>query len=179
MKMIVWITTLFSACGALASTNAAPLAAGSPAPAFAAVGSNGQTNRLADFRGKWVVLYFYPKAFTPGCTAESCSLRDGYADIQALGAVILGVSLDSVEKIKKFKDEYHLPFELLSDADKAISRAYESLALGGLFAKRRTFIIDPEGKIAYLFENVNVKQHDAEVKAELQKIQAQRAQTKP
>ncbi len=143
---------------------------GEPAPDFEAPATNDQTIKLGDFRGKWVVLYFYPKAFTPGCTKEACALRDAYKEIQQLGAVILGVSLDDVDTLKRFKEEYHLPFELVSDADKSISKAYGVLGFGGLYAKRVTFIIDPEGKVAHVFEKVNAAEHDREVLEVLQKV---------
>jgi len=143
---------------------------GAPAPAFEAPATNDQTIRLSDLRGKWVVLYFYPKAFTPGCTKESCALRDSYKEIQQLGAVILGVSLDDIETQKRFKEEYKLPFELLSDRDKEISRAYGVLGMGGLYAKRVTFIIDPEGRIAYIFDKVDAANHDEEVKEVLSQL---------
>ena len=148
------------------------VAVGSPAPAFAAVGTNDRTNRLADLKGKWVVLYFYPKAFTPGCTTEACSLRDGYAEIQKTGATILGVSLDPVARLKEFKQSYQLPFDLLSDADKSVSQSYHVLAFGGLFAERRTFIINPDGAIAYVFESVNTRSHDRQVTEVLKSLQA-------
>ena len=169
-RLILLLSSLVAtATAATASTN---VVVGAMAPEFAAVDSAGVTNKLTALRGKWVVLYFYPRSFTPGCTAEACSLRDGFTTIQELGAVILGVSLDGVEKQAKFKEEYHLPFAILSDADKTVSRAYDCLAIGGLFAKRRTFIINPEGRIAYIFENVKTATHDQEVLAELKALQA-------
>ena len=170
-----WIAlgvVLFGAAGvAAAQATNDMLAVGSPAPEFAAVGTNDRTNRLADLKGKWVVLYFYPKAFTPGCTSEACSLRDGYADIQKTGATILGVSLDPVARLKEFKQSYELPFDLLSDADKSVSRAYHVLAFGRLFAERRTFIINPDGNIAHVFEAVNTRSHDRQVVDVLKTLQ--------
>ena len=114
--IVLGVVLVGTVVAAAQSTNDT-LAIGLPAPAFAADGTNDRTNRLADFKGKWVVLYFYPKAFTPGCTSEACSLRDGYAEIQKTGAVIFGVSLDPVARLKEFKQSYQLPFDLLSDAD--------------------------------------------------------------
>ena len=169
MKSLILLLSSLVATTAAASTN---VVVGALAPDFAAVDSTGTTNTLTALRGKWVVLYFYPRSFTPGCTAEACSLRDGFKAIQDLGAVILGVSLDSVEKQAKFKAEYHLPFVILSDTDKAVSRAYDSLALGGLFAKRRTFIINPEGRIVHVFDNVKTAAHDQEVLAVLKALKA-------
>jgi len=179
MKLTLVLALLCSSLTVLAATNAVPLVVGAPAPGFTAVDSSGQTNRLADFRGKWVVLYFYPKAFTPGCTSEACSLRDGYSAIQDVGAVVLGVSLDPVSRLQEFKEKYRLPFELLSDEDKSIARAYESLAFGGLYAKRRTFIIDPDGKIAQIIDKVNVKAHDSQVRNALQMLEGARKTSVP
>ncbi len=144
--------------------------AGDPAPDFEAPATNDQLIKLSDFRGKWVVLYFYPKAFTPGCTKEACALRDAYKEIQGLGAVILGVSLDDVDILKRFKAEYQLPFELISDKDKSISRAYGVLGFGGKYAKRITFLINPEGVVAHVFKKVNAAEHDREVLEVLQKL---------
>ena len=144
---------------------------GQPAPDFKAPSTTGQAASLADYAGKWLVLYFYPKSFTPGCTKESCSLRDGFADIQALGATILGVSVDKLETQDKFKAEHKLPFELLSDADGAVAKAYGVLGLGGFMAKRVTFIINPEGKLAQVLDSVNTGDHDAQVADALRALQ--------
>nr|BCX01007.1 MAG: peroxiredoxin [Bacteroidota bacterium] len=146
---------------------------GDPAPDFEAPATNGKTIRLSALKGKWVVLYFYPKAFTPGCTAQSCSLRDGYAEIEKFGAVVLGVSLDDLETQKRFKAEHRLPFELISDADKKIARAYGVLAPMGLFAQRKTFVIDPQGRIAYIFEKVDTARHEQEVRQVLAQLTGQ------
>lgn len=148
-----------------------PLKLGEKAPDFAAPDSSGKTVHLKDFLGKWVILYFYPKAFTPGCTQESCALRDGYSPLQKKGAVLLGVSLDSVETQKKFREKYQLPFELLSDEKKEISKQYGTLALLGLMTARKTFVIDPQGKIAHIFESVDTKKHDQEVLQVLEALQ--------
>ena len=142
------------------------------APDFSAASTGGGTVKLSDFKGKWVVLYFYPKAFTPGCTKETCSLRDGHAELAGLDAVVLGVSLDGLEKQKEFKAKYEAPFELIADSDKKVSEAYGVLAPMRLFAERRTFIISPEGKIAHIFEKVDVANHAAEVKAVPLKLRA-------
>ena len=159
------------AATAWGQSNAVALAVGGAAPEFAAVGTNGRTNCLADLKGTWVVLYFYPKAFTPGCTAEACSLRDGYTDLQKRGAVILGVSLDGLDKLNQFKEAYHLPFDLLSDRDKAISTAYHTLGFGGVVAERRTFVISPAGVIAHVFDTVSPRTHDKDVLAVLERLQ--------
>lgn len=162
--------TLMLLSALLFSPAAVPVV-GQPAPAFQAPATDGTIVRLSDLKGKWVVLYFYPKAFTPGCTAEACALRDGFTKLQEMGAVIYGVSFDDLEKLKKFKAEYKLPFDLLSDGDKTMAKAYDSVALAGLTAARKTFIIDPEGNLAYIFEKVATKTHDREVYDVLMKLQ--------
>lgn len=169
--VVVAVTVAVAGIAVAQSTNQS-LAIGAEAPAFAVPGTNDRTNRLEDFKGRWLVLYFYPKAFTPGCTSESCSLRDGHGELVKAGATVLGVSLDSVARLKEFKQSYNLPFDLLSDADKAMSRTYRTLGFGGLFAERRTFVINPDGRIAHVFEQVNVRSHDRQVAEVLQRLQA-------
>lgn len=139
------------------------LSIGNPAPSFQADSTSGKKISLKDYKGKWLVLYFYPRAFTPGCTKESCALRDSFQDIKILGAQILGISLDKIETQIKFKQKYNLPFELLSDNDKNISKSYETLGFFGLYAKRKTFIINPKGTIAQIFDQVSVARHDEQV----------------
>ena len=145
---------------------------GQPAPDFKAPSTTGQATSLADYSGKWLVLYFYPKSFTPGCTTQTCSLRDGFKDIQALGATILGVSMDSLETQEKFKAEHRLPFDLLSDDDGVVAKAYDVVAFGGFMAKRLTFIISPEGKVAHIVDSVKTGDHDAQVLELLRTLQA-------
>jgi len=139
------------------------LQVGHPAPDFTAPATDNKTVTLSALRGQWVVLYFYPKANTPGCTKEACSLRDGYLKLQQQGVVILGASLDTIDAQKSFKEKHSLPFDLLSDADKKIARAYGVLAPGGLFTRRETFIIDPKGNLARVLDKVDVAKHDAEI----------------
>jgi len=145
---------------------------GDPVPDVSAPSTSGKDVKLSDLKGSWVVLFFYPKAFTPGCTAESCSLRDGYAEIDKLGAKILGVSLDNLPTQIDFKAKYHMPFDLLSDSKKEVAKAFDALGLAGLMAQRKTFIINPEGKIAHIFDKVNTGAHDEEVAAVLKDLQA-------
>ena len=155
--------TLLLICLMLLSTQTQSQTAGQTAPDFSANSTNGKMISLRDLKGQWVVLYFYPKAFTPGCTKESCALRDSFKEIEKTGAVILGVSLDDIATQIKFKEKYHLPFELLSDVNKKISQSYNTLGLFGLYAKRITFIISPEGKIAHVFDKVQSASHDQQV----------------
>lgn len=156
---------------ALAATTAPALQPGDAAPDFRAASTAGSELSLADFAGSWLVLYFYPKSFTPGCTAEACSLRDGYAAIQETGARILGVSVDKLETQLKFKAEHRLPFDLLADSDAVVARAYGASMLMGKMARRVTFILSPDGRIARVIEDVKSAQHDAQVLAALRELQ--------
>ena len=148
------------------------LQVGDPVPNISAPSTSGKDVKISDLKGSWVVLYFYPKAFTPGCTAESCSLRDGYSEIQKLGAKILGVSLDNLPTQIDFKAKYHMPFDLLSDSKKEVAKAFDSLGIAGIMAQRKTFIINPEGKIALIFDKVNTGGHDEEVAEALKQLQS-------
>ena len=149
------------------------LQGGDVAPEFALVDQNRKTHRLSDYSGKWVVLYFYPKDDTPGCTKEACNFRDDIFKIRALNAEVLGVSLDSVESHDEFVKKYNLPFPLLSDADKDAAVKYNCLTKFGPFevAKRNTFIINPEGKLARIYRQVDPKSHSAQVIADLTVLQ--------
>lgn len=144
---------------------------GAVAPDFTlATHTSSDPIHLSDYRGKSaVVLYFYPKDDTPGCTTESCSFRDLNADFEAAGATILGISLDDVESHGKFAEKFHLPFPLLADTDHAISDAYGVYKEKNLYGKksmgieRTTFVIDKEGKIAKVYPRVKVDQHGESV----------------
>lgn len=136
------------------------LQVGDPAPDFSALTDTGETVRLSDFRGKRVVLYFYPKDDTPGCTKQACSFRDSYAEIQERNAVVLGVSPDGQKAHQKFKTKYDLPFTLLVDEDHAISEAYGVWVEKSMYGKkymgvaRSHFVIDGEGKLVGVSYNV-------------------------
>jgi len=144
---------------------------GETAPSFEGLTSDGSKLYLKDFIGKKnVVLYFYPKDDTLGCTKEACSFRDNIKSLKDLDAEIVGVSLDSVDSHKKFKEKYHLPFMLLSDKDKRIATAYGVLKETGTSASRVTFIIDKKGKIAKIFPKVDVNVHTEEVAAALKEL---------
>jgi peroxiredoxin Q/BCP len=164
-------TLLFTILGLFVS-KAWALQVGDAVPDVSAPSTSGKELKFSELKGSWIVLYFYPKAFTPGCTAESCSLRDGASEIQKLGAVILGVSLDNLPTQIDFKAKYHLPFDLLSDTKKEVAKAFDSLGLAGMMAQRKTFIINPDGKIAWIFDKVNTGSHDKEVADVLKKLQA-------
>jgi peroxiredoxin Q/BCP len=140
------------------------LKVGDIAPDFSLTDEHGRPVSLKDFLGKKpVVLYFYPKDFTSGCTTEACSFRDDYKNYEQKGAVVIGVSLDSVRSHERFSERYNLPFPILSDNRKTVAKAYGVLGTGGFLAKRVTFIIDKEGKIAAVFPKVDVKRHSQEV----------------
>jgi thioredoxin-dependent peroxiredoxin len=140
--------------------SSSPLQVGDPAPDFTLSDQNGKSIHLAELRGKRVVLYFYPKADTPGCTKEACSFRD--APLFAADVVVLGVSKDTVAAQKKFADKLKLGFSLLADADGAVIKAYGVDGLLG-YAKRRTFLVDSKGRIGKSLDNVNAAVHAAEV----------------
>jgi peroxiredoxin Q/BCP len=144
---------------------------GDTAPDFSLVDEHGLPVSLKDYLGKkTVVLYFYPKDFTPGCTTEACSFRDDHKLYQDKGAVVIGVSLDSVESHLKFSEKYDLPFAILSDRNKEAAKAYGALGIGGLLTKRVTFIIDKNGKITHIFPKVDVQHHSEEVLKALQEL---------
>jgi peroxiredoxin Q/BCP len=144
---------------------------GDPAPNFTVPTSGGTTISLSDFRGKFVVLYFYPKDNTPGCNKEACGFRDAFGEIQKQNTVILGVSTDSVKSHDKFAQKFRLPFTLVSDEDKSIAKSYgvygEKSFLGRLFlgTRRTTFLIGPDGTIRKIWPKVKVTSHAEEVLA--------------
>ena len=139
------------------------LAVGTVAPNFTVKDTNGNTVQLSDFKGKTVVLYFYPKDDTPGCTKEAQGFRDSYPEYQGKDMVVLGVSTDDEASHKKFTEKYGLPFKLLADVDGAITKAYD--VDGGGYAKRVTYIIDGEGKISQVFDKVNTTSHAQDILA--------------
>ena len=145
------------------------LQAGDMAPDFTSTDQDGNEIKLSDFKGKKVVLYFYPKDNTPGCTAESCNLRDNYDELLKQGYVVLGVSTDSEKSHKKFVDKYELPFPLVADTDKSVHEAFGTWGEKSMYGKtymgtyRTTFVIDEEGKIAEVIEKVKTKDHTAQI----------------
>ncbi len=143
------------------------------APDFTLQDENGNEISLKSLRGKVVVLYFYPRADTPGCTVEACEFRDTYKQMQKTGAVLLGISPDTPKAQKKFQDKFKLPFTLLADADKKVAIAFDVLKEKNMYGKkvmgvvRTTFIIGPDGKIQHIFPKVKPEGHAAEVLAYL------------
>ena len=144
---------------------------GDKAPAFVANDQNGLPVSLKDFKGKKVVLYFYPKDDTPGCTAQACNLRDNFSALTNKGIVVLGVSVDEVKKHKKFEDKYKLPFTLVADEEKTIVADYglwgEKKFMGKTYmgTSRVTILIDEKGKIVHIIEKVDTKNHTDQILA--------------
>src|ERR1700747_3541310 len=151
------------------SKSSGDLKVGQKAPDFTAMNDKGEKVKLSDLKGKKVVLYFYPKDDTPGCTKEACAFRDGIAEIKKRGAAVIGVSVDSVESHKKFINKFDLNFPLLADTDKKMVEAYKTWKEKSMYGKkymgieRTTFIIDEQGKIAHIFPKVKVQEHYDEV----------------
>lgn len=139
------------------------LTEGDRAPTFELSDHRGETTQLSDYRGQRVVLYFYPKADTSGCTKEACSFRDAHDELEEKGLVVLGVSTDSVEDLEAFAEKYGLPFRLLSDPDGEVARRYDSLSPGRNVAQRNTFVLDEEGRIAAVYEGVSPEGHAEEI----------------
>jgi peroxiredoxin Q/BCP len=161
-----------------AALAADPPAVGSAAPAFKLQDQTGKTHALSDYKGKWVVLYFYPKDNTPGCTTQACEFRDNIFAYRELGAVILGISVDDVASHKAFSDQHSLPFPILADSDKSATTAYGTLKeyVGiAKMARRDTFIIDPQGRIAKHYQDVKPAGHSEIVLADLKQLVAQAA----
>ncbi len=151
-----------------------------PAPDFSLPDQDGKTHKLADYRGKWLVIYFYPKDETPGCTAEACSFRDEYKYIQDQGAEIVGISRDSVKSHKKFATKYQLNFPLLSDESAEVIKAYNAWGERSMFGKafvgiiRSTYIINPDGQIVKEYPKVIPKDHGIQIGMDLQELQAKK-----
>ena len=147
---------------------------GDPAPEFEVLDDQGRAVHLSDFKGKNIVLYFYPRADTPGCTKEACAFRDDYSAYDKAGVTILGVSPDSVKDQAKFKQKYDLPFSLLADEDHSISSTYGVWGLKKFMGReyegvfRTTFLIDGQGVIRQIFEKVKPAQHSQEILAALE-----------
>lgn len=160
---------------------AEPPAVGAAAPEFRLQDQTGKWHTLKDYRGKWVVLYFYPKDNTPGCTTQACEFRDNIFAYREIGAVILGVSVDDVASHKAFSEEHNLPFPILADSEKKTATAYGTLTkyLGiAELARRDTFIVDPQGRVAKHFMKVDPKGHSELVLSELKQLVAMAAPAK-
>ncbi|MGB4811868.1 MAG: peroxiredoxin [Methylophilaceae bacterium] len=147
---------------------------GSNAPAFRLNDAKGQPHELSNYAGQYVVLYFYPKDDTPGCTKEACQFRDDLAQIEKLGAKVVGISVDDSDSHAKFAQKYHLSFPLLADTDGKVANNYGALSnfLVIKIAKRYTFLIDPQGKIAKIYTKVDTSKHSQEIIDDIKKLQA-------
>lgn len=147
------------------------------APTFTLSDQNGDKHKLTDYIGKWVLLYFYPKDDTPGCTTESCSFRDNLPKFGKLNAKVFGISTDSVISHKKFADKYKLPFTLLADEEKKVVEKYGVWAEKSMYGRkyfgtlRTSFLVDPTGKIVRIYEKVKPAEHVAQVIANLKELQ--------
>jgi len=156
------------ALGQLSTFAAGMPKAGDSAPDFSAAASDGTTVHLKDYIGKGnIILYFYPKDDTPGCTKEACSIRDNFDALKGLDATVFGVSFDSVDSHKNFIAKYKLPFVLLADTDKSVAKLYGVADDNSKFARRVTFVIDKAGKIAFVNPKVNPATHAAELRSVL------------
>lgn len=146
------------------------------APAFSLPDQDGNMHTLSDYKGKWVLLYFYPKDDTPGCTKEACAIRDQFPKFKKLGIQVFGASVDNIKKHKKFADKYSLPFTLLSDEKKELVEAYgvwgkkKFMGREYMGTKRMSFLIDPAGKIAHIYEEVKPAEHAEQVLADIQRL---------
>ena len=170
---LAFLFTALLACAGVAAA-AAP-SVGSPAPAFKLQDQAGKWHNLSDYKGKWVVLYFYPKDDTPGCTTEACAFRDNIFAFDKEGAVVLGISVDNVGDHKAFAEKHSLPFTLLADPTKEVTKEYGVLKtyMGVMeMARRDTFIIDPQGRVAKHYESVNPDDHSKVVLDDLKALKA-------
>lgn len=151
------------------------LEAGYAAPEFQLNDQNGTAHSLDQYRGQWVVLYFYPKNDTPGCTKQACAFRDDYKVINAHDTQVLGISVDTSESHAEFAEKYNLPFPLLADKQGHVAKRYQALTSLGFikFAKRHTFIIDPSGIIKMIYRKVDVTTHSEQIIADLKKLQSE------
>jgi len=138
------------------------LVIGGPAPLFSLQDQNGDVQTLESFRGQKVLVYFYPKDFTGGCTTEACSIRDNFGNYKSAGIVVLGISGDSVESHKAFEEEHGLPFTLLADVGLNVAESYGAAGMK-LYASRHSFLIDVEGNLIAMMRNVDPSTHSAEV----------------
>lgn len=168
VKLLFLISFFLSASSSLADINI-----GDKAPNFTLLDQNNISHTLNDYQGQWLVLYFYPKDDSPGCTTQACDFRDAVERIIISKAIVFGISVDSVESHKEFSDKFNLPFSLLSDESGAISEAYESLRDFFVFqlSKRNTFIVNPAGNIAKTYLSVEPTTHSQMVLGDLSVLQ--------
>jgi peroxiredoxin Q/BCP len=173
-KTCLGLLALVFALPALSADMTPPPAAGTAAPAFKLQDQKGAWHTLDEYKGKWLVLYFYPKDGTPGCTKQVCAFRDSINKVRGAGAEVVGVSVDDVASHEKFAKEHNVPFTLLSDADKSTAKAYGVLSekYGFQIARRDTFVIDPTGKVARHYQDVDPEKNVDQVLADLAGLKA-------
>jgi len=174
-KLIISIVLAFLVLLFAARRDSEAPGTGSDAPGFRLQDQKGQWHELKDYRGGWLAIYFYPKNDTPGCTTEACNFRDNIYAFRAIGADVVGVSVDDVASHGKFADKYSLPFTLLADEDGDMARAYGVLRDWKItqIARRESFIVAPDGTIAKHYEDVDPDSHTQEVLADLQALMEQ------
>lgn len=174
-KFLLLITALLVSLLAFRAPHAAPVPTpGSPAPDFTLSDAKQEQHQLADYAGQWLVLYFYPKDDTPGCTKQACSFRDDLFQLEKLGAKVVGISVDNANSHAKFAEKYKLPFPLLSDIDGKVAEKYGALTNLGVLkiAKRYTFLINPKSNIAKTYLKVDTSRHSQEIIDDLKQLQA-------
>jgi peroxiredoxin Q/BCP len=180
-RVSLWLAAIFCAATMVATMSPPAAAAdmaspqvGQSAPAFRLQDQNSKWVTPGDFHGRYLVMYFYPKDFTGGCTAEVCTFRDDIAKLRKAGASVVGVSLDNVTSHAQFAAKYHVPFPLLADADHSVAISYGVLTSdnGVDYAKRTTFLIDPQGRIAKIYVDVDPEKNAGQVLADLAALQA-------
>jgi peroxiredoxin Q/BCP len=166
--------TLLISIAMFNTLHASTLEAGQAAPEFQLKDQTGETHSLEKYRGQWVILYFYPKDNTPGCTKQACAFRNDYKIISARNTQVLGVSVDTSESHAEFAKKYKLPFPLLADRQGEVAKSYQALTSFGFIklAKRHTFIIDPSGTIKKIYRKVDVATHSDQILADLKKLQS-------
>lgn len=166
LSLSIALATTFASIAVLADEVPA---VGSEAPTFNLQDQNGEWHDLQEYRGGWLAVYFYPKDDTPGCTTEACNFRDNIYAFQAIGANVIGISVDDVDSHKEFSDKYKLPFTILADTDGSTAKAYGVLRDYKMMkiASRQSFLVDPDGNIAKHYENVDPDEHTGEVLVDL------------
>ena len=174
MRRLSCLLVLTLACALVAPVSAAIPQAGQMAPSFRLQDQNGHWHSPTEFHGHWLVMYFYPKDFTPGCTTEVCTFRDDIAKLRKAGAEVVGISLDDMKSHADFAAKYHVPFPLLSDADRTVATRYGVLTSykGQHYAKRTTFLIDPQGRVSKVYVDVDPEKNSAQVLTDLATLKA-------
>ena len=165
------VTGLFFAAGAVIAGDVKKPEIGKPAPDFMLKDQDGKDHNLSEWQGQWVLLYFYPKDDTPGCTTEACTFRDGFENFEKIKAKVVGISMDDVKSHKAFAEKHNLPFTLLADPDGKVTRLYDVKMPVINMAKRKSFLIDPSGKLVKIYEDVAPDKHPAEVLKDLEAFQ--------